>query len=339
MNQAFEKMPSVSIIVPSLGRDQRLKSCIEDLCRQDYEAWECLVVLQGKLDPYLITELRSTLSVRLRIFHCEEPNASLARNIGLKEAKGDVVIFLDDDVEIQDMCFIKRHASHYRDPAMVGVVGQVLAPLERPRTTRHWISRYPSSGWLFFPANYSKATRIRSGRTANLSVRRSFAVAVGGMDAQYEKGAHREESDFTLRLVYRFGSLLFDPKASLVHFGEPIGGCRSWGHNSGIHPLHHVCGEWYFILKALKLRTLAAFDVPLHLYSLLRYQVLNSANMASLSHVTAALRRSLEGFQLARCKLSEGPKYLETLSSSYREIPISEFLESAPVETALFSQG
>lgn len=313
--------PFVSVVIPSLGRDDRLKETAQDLARQEYPSWECIIVLQGPLKSATLAGIFEALGERLRLFHADEPNASLARNIGLSEAKGDIVLFLDDDVEISNPRFLGAHARHYFNASTSGVAGQVLGPGISPRRHRHWLSRHNTFGWLFFPTNYDFPARITCGPSSNLSVRRSSALAVGGMDAQFEKGAHREESDFALRLVKRFGLLHFDPEASLVHLGEPVGGCRSWGHNSGVHPLHHVCGEWYFILRALKLRTMSWREAPFHLYCLIQRQILNRSNLRSLRIVLNACRQSIRGYSLARQKIIAGPKLLGSLSTScYREL-------------------
>ena len=318
----MNKCPTISVVIPSLGRERALRATLLDLSRQTHPGWECIVVLQGDLESDLVQELYGILPDHLRVFYADEPNASLARNIGIFEAKNDVVLFLDDDVEIANPAFLSLHALHYKDPSIVGVAGQILGPDATPRETRHWLTKLVRTGWLFFPLNYRYSARIAAGGSGNLSVRRSSAVAVGGMDAQYEKGAHREESDFTLRLAEHFGLLIFDPQASLVHLGEPVGGCRSWSDgNMGITPLHHACGEWYFILKGLKLRTIKWFDLPFHLYALWRRQVATAANVASFARILEASRRSLEGMRLARRKLKEGPRHLDSLSwAIYREI-------------------
>ncbi len=317
----LQNPPFISVVIPSLGRDGCLRETAQDLARQEYPSWECLIVLQGDLRPDALCGLYEVLGERLRVFHANEPNASLARNIGLLEARGDVVLFLDDDVEIGSAGFLSAHARHYSDPMAAAVLGQVLGPGMLPRLHRHWISRLRYCGWLFFPTDYDFPARIASGPSSNLSVRRSSAIAVGGMDSQFQKGAHREESDFSLRLVRRFGLCYFDPDASLVHLGEPAGGCRSWGHNSGIHPLHHVCGEWYFILRALQVGTIAWADLPFYFYTLVRRQLLNSINFRSPRRIIGACRRSIEGFELARKKIAAGPRLLETLTpSAYSEL-------------------
>jgi GT2 family glycosyltransferase len=257
------------------------------------------------------------------LFYCSEGNSSLARNIGLVEARAPIVLFLDDDIKITNPRFLSNHLRHYTSPSLSGVTGQILDPSGQTRATRHAFSNNPRSGWLYFPYNFDKPCSIPNGCAGNLSVRRDWAISVGGMDAQYEKGAHREESDFCLRLTQQYGNLTYDPSASLIHLAAPAGGCRNWGQNWGIHPIHHVAGEWYFILKNLKQGRLLWRDVPHHLMQLYLRQIWNSENRYSPVRISSAISRSFMGFRLARGKLKQGPRYITPdISSSYRSISI-----------------
>jgi len=287
-----------------------------DLSRQAYHDWDCIVVMQGDSGEQLAGRMKAILGHRLRVYYLGEPNASLARNVGLLESTSDVVLYLDDDVVIETPDFLSAHARHYRSPDCVGVAGQILEVGGVPRHTRHWASRLKQVGWLYFPRNYAFECRTLNGGSGNLSVWRQAAVEVGGMDAQFEKGAHREESDFCLRLTGRFGELIFDPEASLVHIGENSGGCRTWGSDRGIHPLHHVCGEWYFIRKHRRIGTVRLLDLPHHFYALARRQVFNGVNLSEPSQTLRALRRSIEGYRAASAKLKAKPREIGTLKQT-----------------------
>ncbi|MGR9072538.1 MAG: glycosyltransferase family 2 protein [Gammaproteobacteria bacterium] len=314
-------LPSLTVVIPSIARDRRLIETVGCLSRQDYPNWECIVVLQGAYDKKLAQSIHRVLGKKSRIFYLEEANASLARNVGLREAKGDVVLFLDDDVVIENPDFLKMHGRHYIDESVPGVAGQILGKDGLSRGRRHWLSRHPRTGWLYFPYNFNERSLLVSGVSANLSVRKDRALQIGGMDAQYEKGAHREESDFCLRLTARHGPLVFDPEAGLVHLGEETGGCRSWGANRGVHPLHHAAGEWYFILNNMRLKTILRRDLPHHAFALLRRQIFNRPNLSSPRRLREAVRRSCEGWAVANGKLSEGPRLIGELSAAgYREI-------------------
>lgn len=315
------ELSSISVVIPTLGRDRCLYDTIRDLSKQEYPEWECLVVSQGENWGELAAGLKRVLPERLRFFHLDQPNASLARNIGLIEAKGEVVLFLDDDVVISNVNFLHNHARHFANGGISGVVGQVVGPEKTTRSRRHWLSHSKRNGWLYFPSNFDQCVNVRNGGSGNLSVRRLEASKIGSMDAWFEKAAHREESDFCLRYTDAYGLMIFDPEASLIHLGELSGGCRNWGMNAGLHPLHHVTGEWYFIMRGWKHGSIQLLDLPHHAFALLRRQIFNRLNLRSPKQVLRALRRSYDGFREASKQMREGPRYLDSVKPAcYREI-------------------
>lgn len=303
--------PRVTCIIPTIGRQAQLLTTVRDLCNQDIDAWECLIVAQGTLDESPFHALSNPPIRDIRLLACPEPNASMARNIGLREAQAPIVLFLDDDLRITREDFLTSHLRNFEDPNVSGVFGQVLGPSGLVRQACHPWSRKPRVGWLYFSANSSSRCRVQSGGSGNLSVRRDWAISVGGMDAQFEKGAHREESDFCLRYCSRYGDLVFDPDASVIHLGATVGGCRSWGQNRGVHPMHHVTGEWYFILKNVRDKRIPWRDLPHHLTCLVSRQVLNDENRSRPLSLAAAAGRSVAGMVAAVNKIASGPRYLE----------------------------
>ena len=316
-----ETQPSISVIVPSLGRDACLVQTLECLAKQQYDDFDCIVVCQGDLSETQLEKIWSIQSLRLRLFYSSEPNASLARNIGIIESQADIVLFLDDDVIIDSPTFLAEHARPYQQRRWPGVAGQVLTTEKVERSHRHWVNNFDPVAWLFFPVNFDKNCMLRSAGSGNLSVIREYAISVGGMDANYVRGAHREESDFCYRLTAKFGMLRFEPRASLVHIGEPTGGVRSWGQNVGVHPLHHVAGEWYFIRNQSRLGNLHLLEWPFHILELVRRQILNRPNLRSFQDLGAALKRSKEGFDLATRWLEAGPRLIDSVvEGSYHAI-------------------
>src|SRR5690606_11216154 len=139
-------------------------------------------------------------------------SASSARNIGLLLSSNEIVLFMDDDVLIADKNFLLYHLSPYlEDERLPGVFGSVLELRvnQQPTLKRHIWSYNSSWGWLFFPQNYDKFTLVNSARSCNFSVRKKFALGIGGMDENFVKGAHREEADFCHRLTKKYGNILF----------------------------------------------------------------------------------------------------------------------------------
>jgi GT2 family glycosyltransferase len=126
------------------------------------------------------------------------------------------------------------------------------------------------------------------------------------MDENFEKGAHREEADFCIRCVKRGYRFLFAPAASLIHLAEPAGGIRSWRMNCGVHPLHHVTGEMYFIFKNVEFHY-----YPDYLACAIRRQILNPSNIRRPWKIAQAAGQMLRGSWRALRQLRRGPRYLD----------------------------
>ncbi|MEO0473564.1 MAG: hypothetical protein AAF206_28390, partial [Bacteroidota bacterium] len=129
---------------------------------------------------------------------------------------------------------------------------------------------------------------------------------VGGMDERYVKGAHREESDFCLRISRRFGFFLFDPLARLVHIGNRKGGIRSWTHQSNVKAQHHFDGNMYFMFNMLPLR-----QWPEYLLLSLYYFAINRAVLRNPKDFFTALGRFGKALKTGYRQSRQGPKRLK----------------------------
>jgi GT2 family glycosyltransferase len=308
----------ISIVIPTLGRTAEVRACMDDLDRIAIPDLEVIVVDQNERpDP---AAFGGTRCFQFRYLVSTEPNASLARNIGLSEAHGSIVLFLDDDIRILNPDFLRNHLRHYEDPLIPGVYGQVLevdqAPTDHPTVAEietDW-------GWQRLPPNYSRRCRTRNGASNNLSVRRDWAIAVGGMDAWFEKGARREETEFNLRYTKRHGPLVFDPEATLVHLSAS-GGSRTWGRVHGRVPMHHIVGHWYFLLRVLRDRTLGPRGVLIEL-RMIPIALLKNPQLGwnPLIFLINSIRAGL-GLGLAFLRLLAGPRRIDSLKPNvYREL-------------------
>jgi glycosyltransferase involved in cell wall biosynthesis len=317
--EGADKSMGISIVIPSYQRSEFLHDTLSDLSRQNFPGFELIVVLQ----TWPSAEDLEALPGRPRVFYINEPNASLARNVGLLEARYNLVLFLDDDVRIYDPTFLRKHARNFDDNSLAGVWGQVLELGQAPTIMPDLACIERSWGWVYLPANYDRRCRTRDGRSNNLAVRRAWAIAVGGMDAQFVKGARREETEFNLRYTAKYGALVFDPKASLTHLNAQGGGSRAWGHIRRIVPMHHIVGHWYFLFSALKQHHLSCRGVVLELRHLVTELVVNpqrGRRSDVLGHLIN-LWRAIFGAALAMKKLLSGPRRIDSVKpNSYKLI-------------------
>lgn len=96
--QDAERQDLISVIVPVYNIKDCLPRCVDSLCRQTYPHLEILLVDDGSSDGTedLVDELAEK-DTRIRVFHKENGGSSSARNLGIREARGAWIGFVDSD--------------------------------------------------------------------------------------------------------------------------------------------------------------------------------------------------------------------------------------------------
>lgn len=90
--------PLISIIVPCYNQAQYLDECLQSVMDQTYQTWECIIVNDGSPDnTEEIANFWQKKDSRFKYLKKENGGVASARNVGLREAKGDWIQFLDGD--------------------------------------------------------------------------------------------------------------------------------------------------------------------------------------------------------------------------------------------------
>lgn len=88
----------VSVIVPVYNTEKYLHRCIDSILTQTYTDFELLLIDDGSTDNSgKICDEYTQKDSRVRVFHKENGGVSSARNLGLDEAKGEWISFVDSD--------------------------------------------------------------------------------------------------------------------------------------------------------------------------------------------------------------------------------------------------
>ena len=91
-------MPRISIIVPVYQAEKLLPACVDSVKQQTYQDWELLLINDGSKDGSpAICDAYAAEDARIRVFHKENGGVSEARNLGLRNAVGEYIAFLDAD--------------------------------------------------------------------------------------------------------------------------------------------------------------------------------------------------------------------------------------------------
>lgn len=99
-------MPEISIIVPVYKVEQYLPRCIDSILAQTFTDFELLLVDDGSPDNCgKICDEYAEKDARIRVFHKENGGVSSARNLGLDNARGKYIGFVDSDDYIFPMMY------------------------------------------------------------------------------------------------------------------------------------------------------------------------------------------------------------------------------------------
>lgn len=220
---------TLSIVIPTLGRDQEPLSTANALLPQMKKNDELIIVDQNT--PPL-PELRalSARDSRLKHIYSDTTGYSFNLNVGIAHATGDILLFLDDDI-IPNSEIVEKHRDHYSEApeAFSGVAGRVLQPQgDLPPDEITQVGKFNTlTGHVVGNFNAQSATQTDVAPGGNMSVLRSRLLEVGGFDEQFDGNGYRCETDLCLR-INRLSKtkFIFEPKAEIIHLMAPRGGCR-----------------------------------------------------------------------------------------------------------------
>jgi glycosyltransferase involved in cell wall biosynthesis len=255
MNDALK----ISVVIPTYNRVEMLLNCLDALSRQSlpFSQFEVLVVDDGSQDETSKRVKERSFPYAFKFLQEKHGGAASARNRGIKEAKGEIILFTDDDC-IPSEGLLEEHAKAHESEAMRVVRGPVV------------IVRSPSeiSNGKFRLSHFS----MNFFCTSNASVRKEWLLKAGGFDESFGRW---EDAELGWRLRHMGLKRVFLPHAPVFHWKPewPVGklvktaladgraaanlykrhpGLRTWL-AGGLHPISLAAGLFLKPLVAWKM--------------------------------------------------------------------------------------
>lgn len=220
--------PMVSVIIPTRDRAALLAPCLEGLfLGTDYPAMEVIVVDNGSTEPALHALLRRWSSEpKLRVLPSPGPfNYALLNNQAAAEARGEVLVLLNNDTEVLHPEWLREMASLAIRPDIGAVGAKLLFPSGRIQHAGVILGPGGVAGhdYLFAGGDDEGQQddllllrQVSAVTGACLAVRREAYLAVDGLDEQRFRVAYNDV-DFCLKLGSAGLRNVFTPHARLRH--------------------------------------------------------------------------------------------------------------------------
>lgn len=217
-----DRMPLVSVVVATYNRTDCLLTALDSLLRQDYGAFEIIVIDQSEE----ISERKQQYWEEhpdIRVHHLDRPNRCYAKNSGVRIAKGEIVLICDDDI-VAPSDLIACHAAHYDDPQVGGGSCRIIEN-GQPECDTKYLLKLTCYGRLVNNAHSTRsAKRVGTVNGGNMSFRRELlADADIWFEERFIGTGILEEQDLSWRVRKAGYRLFFDASTTVQHVPQKSG--------------------------------------------------------------------------------------------------------------------
>jgi GT2 family glycosyltransferase len=199
----------VSILICSKNRRRMLESLVKDL-QQQYSDYSVKIVVVEECDSGAAIS-----GVKYFCHQVSDRGFGYARNLALKNASSDIIVFIDDDCKVLCGWLEKLIQPMFADSSLLGVQGGVTVP--KQSNIIGWaesILGFPGGGIKRIVEAKGINIETKEISTLNCAYRRKAIDAVGGFDEQFKLGG---EDYILAKQVSNYGKCLFVPSAMVMH--------------------------------------------------------------------------------------------------------------------------
>lgn len=195
----------ISVVVPAQNEGRYIERCLRSVHENLRDRWDYEIILVDNASSDNTAELAAANGVQvLSIPNKSTPSA--VRNLGVRAAAGDVLLFIDGDVYLAD----DWHAR-----------AQLLVPkvLEQDLITGSTYDVDPEASWVakdWFGPLFERQDRFVN--AGHMLLSRDLFDRLGGFDEGLETG---EDTEFCERALARGAAVVCDKQLVSVHLGYP----------------------------------------------------------------------------------------------------------------------
>lgn len=209
----------ISVVIPTYNRSRILKDCLQALALQDlpHKDFEVIVVDDGSQDDTAkVAKGFASMYENIHYFHQENQGQGIARNSGVKKAKGNIVALIGDDIIVRKDFLTQHLRQHLRHPGEhEAVLGLTLwHPRLKPTAFMEWLTngstvfgRFGGHQFAYEKLKDKKEADYNFFYTSNLSLKRSLLEKFP-FDPEFS-GYGWEDIELGYRLYKRVGLKIF----------------------------------------------------------------------------------------------------------------------------------
>ncbi len=209
---------TTSVIIPTYNGEKKITDTLKALAVQTLSPYEVVVVIDGSVDN--TEKILNTFDHGFERFHIvvqENKGRAAARNTGVKNSHGELLIFLDDDVLPDKDVLSMHHHHHIHHPDTI-LVGNITEQLEIADSDFRHFKSYLNKKWNGKLSDTKSQLKIPFITAANFSIRKTTFSSLGGFN---ESLTDAEDYELAVRAFHEKIPIFFDPDIIGRH-NDPI---------------------------------------------------------------------------------------------------------------------
>jgi GT2 family glycosyltransferase len=221
--------PPISIVICTRDRPDHLEKVLASLYGLDYPEFEVVVVDNNPASGLTAPAVEPCIGLPVRVIPAPRQGLSIARNVGIQNARYDLVAFTDDDV-VLDRRWLTNLAQGFAMDERVACVCGMVPTSELLTPAQSYFDHRVGWAQRWMPAVYDLENHVGGGlfplqisefgTGANFAVRKDVVLALGGFDEALGAGAPAgsgEDIDMFLRIMLTGHLLAREPSAVVWH--------------------------------------------------------------------------------------------------------------------------
>jgi cellulose synthase/poly-beta-1,6-N-acetylglucosamine synthase-like glycosyltransferase len=195
----------ISIVIPSYNSERTIAKTLKSLLNQDYEGKYEIIVVDSSTDK--TPEIVSKFPVKLIRQKPKGPAA--ARNLGVRKAKGEIVVFIDSDC-IAPRNWLRNLLKPFSDKTIVAVSGTY-----RTKNKESIIARFAGYEIEHRHERMKKLETIDFVGGFNCAYRKDVFLKFGGFDTKFIQS---EDGELSYKIAKKGHKIKFNPSAYVYHY-------------------------------------------------------------------------------------------------------------------------